>query len=168
MTYDGLMPPIFPSADLGPEPPAARVPAAQCRPTTLAGSLRVAVTRATRRLRLERSSEQITDGQYAALAALANRGPMSPTALAEDQNVQGPPMSRIIGALVEAGLARREEHPTDGRQVVVSVTEAGLVEVTETRRRRNVWLEARLAELTPADRETLARAALLLDRIATQ
>ena len=110
----------------------------------------------------------VLQAQIAALAALANRGPMSPTALAEDQNVQGPPMSRIIGALVEAGLARREEHPTDGRQVVVSVTEAGMVEVTETRRRRNVWLEARLAELTPADRETLARAALLLDRIATQ
>ncbi len=141
---------------------------AACRPAALAGDLRVAVTRVVRRLRLERSSEQITDGQYAALAALACRGPMSPTALAEDQHVQGPPMSRIVAALVDAGLARRDEHPTDGRQVVISVTEAGAAEVTETRRRRNVWLEARLAELTPADRETLARAAHLLDRIATQ
>ena len=150
------------------EPAATPVPARACRPPALAADLRVAVTRTMRRLRLERSSEQITDGQYAALATLANRGPMSPTALAEDQNVQGPPMSRIIGALVESGLARRDEHPTDGRQVVVSVTEAGLAEVHETRRRRNVWLESRLAELTPADRENLARAAHLLERIATE
>ena len=164
MTYDTDM--VSLSSNAGASAPAVR--RSDCRPPTLAGDLRVAVTYVVRRLRLERSSEQITDGQYAALAALANRGPMSPTALAEDQRVQGPPMSRIVGALVEAGLARRDEHPTDGRQVVVSVTEAGMVEVTETRRRRNVWLEARLAELTPADRETLARAAQLLDRIATQ
>lgn len=150
------------------DPATAAVRAAACRPPALAADLRVAVTRTVRRLRLERSSEQITDGQYAALAALANRGPMSPTALAEDQNVQCPPMSRIIGALVESGLARRDEHPTDGRQVVVSVTQAGRAEVDETRRRRNVWLESRLAELTPADRETLARAAHLLERIATE
>ncbi|WP_372594791.1 MarR family winged helix-turn-helix transcriptional regulator [Actinotalea sp.] len=163
------MPPIDPRPETGQDPALdTRVRPAQCRPTTLAGSLRVAVTRATRRLRLERSSEQITDGQYAALAALANRGPMTPTVLAEDQHVQGPPMSRIVARLVDAGLARRDEHPTDGRQVVISVTEAGMAEVTETRRRRNVWLEARLAELTPADREVLARAAVLLDRIATQ
>ncbi len=149
-------------------PAGTPVPAAACRPPALAADLRVAVTHAMRRLRLERSSDQITDGQYAVLAALANRGPMSPTALAEDQHVQGPPMSRTIGALVEAGLARRDEHPTDGRQVVVSVTPAGLSEVDETRRRRNVWLKSRLAELTPADRETLARAAQLLERIATE
>jgi len=164
MTYDKDMTSSSSTADA----PLPHVRRSDCRPPTLAGHLRVAVTHVVRRLRLERSSEQITDGQYAALAALANRGPMSPTALAEDQRVQGPPMSRIVGALVEAGLARRDEHPTDGRQVIVSVTEAGMAEITETRRRRNVWLEARLAELTSADREILARAAHLLDRIATQ
>lgn len=145
-----------------------KVTAAACRPTALAADLRVAVTHATRRLRLERSSEQISDSQYAALAALANRGPMSPTALAEDQRVQAPPMSRIVGSLVEAGLVRRDEHPTDRRQLVLSITDAGMAEVKETRRRRNEWLAQRLSQLDPADRETLARAAVLLERIATQ
>jgi DNA-binding MarR family transcriptional regulator len=144
------------------------VPASACRPAPLAGDLRVAVTHATRRLRLERSSDQITDGQYAALAALANRGPMTTTALAEDQHVQTPPMSRTVAALVEAGLVRRDEDPNDGRQTVLSITDAGLTEVKETRRRRNAWLAQRLAELDPADREVLARAAVLLERIATR
>ena len=148
--------------------PPDRPTAADCRAPALAGDLRVSVTHLVRRLRLERSSEQITDGQYATLAALANRGPMTPTALAEDQHVKPPPMTRTVNALVEAGLARRADHPTDRRQVIVSITDAGLREVKETRRRRNAWLAARLATLTPQEREVLARASALLDRIATR
>lgn len=144
------------------------VPAAACKPAPLAGELRLSLTRAVRRLRLERSSERITDGQYAALAALANRGPMTPTALAEDQHVQPPPMTRTINVLAEAGLVRRDDHPTDRRQVVVSITDAGLAEVKETRRRRNEWLAKRLATLEPAEREVLAQASAILRRLVEQ
>lgn len=144
------------------------VPAAACKPAPLAGELRLSLTRAVRRLRLERSSERITDGQYAALAALANRGPMTPTALAEDQHVQPPPMTRTINVLAEAGLVRRDDHPTDRRQVVVSITDAGLAEVKETRRRRNEWLAKRLATLEPAEREVLAQASVILRRLVEQ
>lgn len=136
--------------------------------TDLADDLRVAVTRAVRRIRQERSSDEITDGQYAVLAALACRGPMSPTALADEQHVQPPHMTRLVNALVVAGLVRRDEHPTDRRQVVVSITEAGAVEVHETRRRRNEWLGARLATHTPDERAVLAEAAVLLRRLAAQ
>lgn len=144
------------------------VPAAACKPAPLAGELRLSLTRAVRRLRLERSSERITDGQYAALAALANRGPMTPTALAEDQHVQPPPMTRTINVLAQAGLVRRDDHPTDRRQVVVSITDAGLAEVKETRRRRNEWLAKRLATLEPAEREVLAQASAILRRLVEQ
>jgi DNA-binding MarR family transcriptional regulator len=138
------------------------VAVAACRPLALAGDLRIALMYAVRRIRQERSSEQITDTQYAALAALANRGPMTPTALAEDQRVQPPHITRVINALVAAGLARRDTHPTDGRQVVVSITEAGEAEVRETRRRRNEWLARRLGRLDASEREVLARAVVLL------
>ena len=167
MTYDTYMPHAPVSRDEPVPRATTTVPASACRPAPLAGDLRVAVTRATRRLRLERSSDQITDTQYAALAALANRGPMTTTALAEDQHVQTPPMSRTVAALVDSGLVRRDEDPTDGRQTVLSITDAGMTEVKETRRRRNAWLAQRLAELDPADREILARATVLLERIAT-
>jgi DNA-binding MarR family transcriptional regulator len=142
--------------------------AADCRPATLASDLRVSLTHAVRRLRLERSSDAITDGQYAVLAALASRGPMTPSALAEDQHVQPPPMSRTINALVDAGLAERHEHPSDRRQVLVTITEAGHAEVRETRRRRTAWLTGRLAALTSEERATLARASVLLGRIAAK
>ena len=145
---------------------AATVTAAACRPLALAADLRVAVTHAVRRIRQERSSEQITDGQYAVLAALSNRGPMTPTALAEDQQVQPPHITRVINALVAAGLARRDRHPTDRRQVVVSITEAGQAEVRETRRRRNEWLAGRIKGFDQAEREVLSRAVVLLRRVA--
>jgi len=80
------------------------VSTAACRPVALAADLRVAVTHAVRRIRQERSSEQITDGQYAVLAALSNRGPMTPTALAEDQQVQPPHITRVINALVAVAV----------------------------------------------------------------
>ena len=150
MTYDRYMP---------------SVPGASCRPASLAGDLRVALTHTVRRLRMERSDETITDGQYAVLAALSNRGPMTPSALAEHEHVQPPPMTRTLNTLVAAGLVERGEHPTDGRQVLMSITEAGSAEVRETRRRRNAWLAARLAELDPAEREVLAQAAVLLRRV---
>lgn len=146
-------------------PQTPQVTSAACRPLALAGDLRVAITHAVRRIRLERSSEQITDGQYAVLAALSTGGPATPSALAEAEHVQPPHMTRVINALVDAGLARREGHPTDRRQVLVSITEAGEVEVRETRRRRNEWLAGRLASLEPHERELLAQAAVLLRRI---
>jgi DNA-binding MarR family transcriptional regulator len=143
-----------------------QVTAASCRPAALAGDLRVALVRAVRRMRLERSSEQITDGQYSALAALANRGPMTPSALAEHQHVQPPHMTRMVSALAGAGLVRRDADPSDGRQVFVSITPTGESEVRETRRRRNEWLAGRLAELGPDERELLARATVLLGRLS--
>jgi DNA-binding MarR family transcriptional regulator len=143
-----------------------KVSAASCRPAPLAGDLRVALVRAVRRMRLERSSEQITDGQYSVLADLANRGPLTPSALAEHQHVQPPHMTRTVSALVQAGLARRDADPSDGRQVLVSITNAGAAEVRETRRRRDEWLAGRLAALDPDERELLARATVLLGRLS--
>jgi DNA-binding MarR family transcriptional regulator len=138
----------------------------QCRPGTLAGELRIALVLAGRRLRLERSSEEITDGQYSVLALLSKHGAMTPGELAESDHVQPPSMTRTVARLVEVGLVQRAEHPTDRRQVLVTITPAGDREVRETRRRRDAWLARRLAELTPDERATLARAAEILRRIA--
>lgn len=150
-------------------PAAARAAAGpdRCRPGTLAGELRIALVLAGRRLRFERSSEEITDGQYSVLAALSKNGAMTPGELAERDHVQPPSMTRTVARLVEMGLVQRAEHPTDRRQVLVTITPAGDQEVRETRRRRDAWLSRRLAELTPAERATLAQAADILRRIAS-
>ena len=126
----------------------------------------MAIMRTSRRLRQERSTDDVTPGQYSVLAVLDRQGPLTPRELAAFEKVQPPSMTRTVAALADLGLVGRTEHPTDGRQVLVSLTPDGQVVVRETRRRRDAWLARRLAELTPAERETLAAAAALLHRVA--
>lgn len=134
-------------------------------PAVVASELRLVIALLVRRLRSARSSAVITDGQYGVLAALAWRGPMTPSALAEDQRVQPPPMTRTVNALAEAGLVRRDPHPTDRRQVLVSITPAGVAEVEETRRRRTEWIAQRIATFTVEERRRLVEATKLLERL---
>ncbi len=144
--------------------PARTTPAT--RPSSIAAELRVAVMHVSRRLRLERSTDDITPGQFTVLAVLDRHGPLTPSELAGHEKVSPPSMTRTLAALERSGLVARTDHPTDGRQVLVSLSPTGRREVTETRRRRDAWLARRLAELDPAEREILARAAVILTKVA--
>ena len=135
-------------------------------PGVLAAELRVALMRTVRRLRAEKSDADLTDGQYSVLAVLDRLGPRTPGEIAAHERVQPPSMTRTIAALTELGLVSRTEHPADRRQVLVALTDAGTATVRETRRRRDAWLARRLAALTPAERDVLARATEILRRIA--
>lgn len=132
----------------------------------LANELRTAVGRASRRIRAERGAAGLSDPQFTVLAWLDVRGPMTPGQLAEAERIQPPSMTRTVNGLVELGLVRKDEHPSDGRQVVVSLTPAGAAEVRETRHRRDVWLTGLLAAMTEAERAQLAAAVTLLHRVA--
>ncbi|MFP5347555.1 MAG: MarR family winged helix-turn-helix transcriptional regulator [Actinomycetes bacterium] len=143
----------------------AAVPIADMRPAALAAELRVALMRSVRKIRQQRSSDVITDAQYSVLAWLDKRGPLTPRELADFDHVQPPSMTRTVNCLAQAGLVERAGHPDDGRQVLVSLTEAGAQEVKETRRRRDAWLARQLAELEPREREVLAEAAQILRRV---
>jgi len=101
------------------------------------------------------------------LAWIHANGPLTPGALADIQRVQPPSMTRTVNALVELGLVAKSEHPTDGRQVIVSLTDAGASEVRETRRRRDAWLTKRLAAMGAPERAVLAEAAVLLRELAS-
>lgn len=75
-------------------------------------------------------------------------------------------MTRSVNALVESGYVAKMPHPSDGRQVVVEITDAGRDELVELRRRRDEWLAAQLATLDDADRQVLEQAAHILQRMA--
>ncbi|KQY23228.1 MarR family transcriptional regulator [Cellulomonas sp. Root485] len=132
----------------------------------LAGELRIAIGRASRRIRAERGEAGLTDPQFTVLAWLTKEGPLTPGQLAERERIQPPSMTRTVNSLVDLGLVAKAEHPTDGRQVVVSLTDAGVAEVDETRRRRDTWLADRLRQMTKDERALLVDAAELLRRIA--
>mgnify|MGYP001412463379 CR=1 FL=1 len=146
--------------------PAATVRPSECRPAPLAATLRVALARSWRRVRSERGEADLPDVQLSILVRLVSTGPTTPGEIAAFHRIRPPSATRAVKHLEELGLVSREPHPTDKRQVVVRVTDAGREEVRETMRRRDAWLARQLATFSPEERELLARAAALLTRIA--
>lgn len=132
----------------------------------LAVTLRDAITRLNRRVRQTRPVGDLTATQLSALATLQLAGAMTPRELADAERVRPPTMTKIVARLEERGLVQRTPHPTDGRQVILSVTSAGREMHGHIERAREEWLANRLAQLTADDRETLRRAAELLRWVA--
>ena len=104
--------------------------------------------------------------QLAALSTLYKCGPMTPGELAAREGVQPPSMTRVIAALEEFGYASRRPHPTDGRQAIVALTEEGRTFHDAQVSAREAWLDLRLAELDDEERDLLAKAAEIIDRMA--
>jgi DNA-binding MarR family transcriptional regulator len=137
----------------------------------LATALRISVSRLARRLRVERlglggTELVLSDIQLAALSALDRHEAMSPGELAEHEKVQPPSMTRVIAVLEERNLLRRAPHPTDRRQVILTVTPDGRAVVDRVRRRREAWLAQRLRELSPEEQATLQAAAPILEKLS--
>ncbi len=133
----------------------------------LASALRLSVMRLARRLRAERSDSALTLGQLSVLACLDRNGSMTPGELASYERVRPPQMTRLVASLDDTGLLVRTDHPTDGRQVVVSLSPDGVALVREDRRRRDAWLTQQLETLPVDDREVLRAAADVLERLAS-
>ena len=134
--------------------------------TGLASALRISVMRLARRLRAERSSEGLTVSQLSVLGIIDREGPLSPTQLAAIERVQPPSMTRVVAALEDLGLVRRDPHLTDGRQCLITLTERGGDLLAQDRSRRQAWLACRLQELSTAEREALLVAAPIIERLA--
>src|SRR3954451_18288827 len=133
----------------------------------LSSGLRMSVMRLARRLRNQRSDELgLPLAQLSALATLDRSGPMSPGELAVCEDGSAPSMTRVLAALVDAGLVARASHPTDGRQQVVSVTAEAHELLEADRRRRDAWLAQRLGDLTDVERRALLAAAPVLAKLA--
>ena len=137
--------------------------------TGLASSLRISVARLSRRLRSERDpdAELLPVGQLSVLGSLFRNGPSTVGQLAVVERVQPPSMTRTVNCLVDEGYAVRRPHDTDGRQVLVDLTDKGREILLADRRRRDAWLAQRLRELTPDERALLREVAPLLQRLAT-
>lgn len=134
--------------------------------TALASTLRLSVMRLARRMRAQRAETSLTLSQLAALATLERHGALAPGELAAHEKVQPPSMTRLLAVLEQQGLVTRAPHATDGRQVVVSVSAAGVALLREDRRRRDAWLAQRLRALDPEELAVLRRAADILDALA--
>lgn len=134
----------------------------------LASELRLSVMRLRRRLASERHPDNVLSmNAMAVLGALYRNGELTVGDLAKIEMVQPPSMTRTVNCLVDGGFASRRPHDTDGRQVLVELTEKGRTTLLADRARRDEWLTQRLRDLTPDERAVLRSAAPILERLAS-
>ncbi len=107
-----------------------------------------------------------TSARLSALSVLVFGGPQSLGGLASAEGVAGPTMTRIVDGLCAAGLAERQRHPSDGRSVAITATDAGERLMRAAAQRRISAISAAINGLPPADRRRLAAVVGLLDPLA--
>jgi len=133
----------------------------------VAGALRVSIGLLVRRLRQVQAEGELTLPETSALARLDRGGPATPSALAKLEQISPQSMGATLRALEARGLVERRPDPEDGRQVVISATEAGLQAL---RNRRNARTEALAQALstgfTRSELKELMAVAPLLERLA--
>lgn len=119
-----------------------------------------------RRLAREDAVSGVGPAQLSALSVLIFGGPHRVSDLADAERVAVPTMSRVVAALEHRGLARRAPDPEDGRVAMIRATAAGLAALEQARRARLALLRQGIDELTPRERDVLAQAAELMERLA--
>lgn len=133
----------------------------------IVGRLRFVTMRLGRLLRQHADPETgLSQGAISALGTVTRCGPVTLGRLAELERVQPPSMTKIVARLEEEGLVVREIDPDDRRVARVRSTPAAAEVLAELRSRRNEYLAARLAELSPAELATLEAALPALERLA--
>lgn len=123
--------------------------------------------RLARRLRNEREDTSLSLNQLSAMGTLARLGPITLGELASAERIQPPSMTRTVSALEQRGLVARESDSDDRRLVIVRLSDEGKRMLAADRRRRDAWLNQRLRELTPDEREVLRRAVPVLEKLAS-
>ncbi len=133
-------------------------------PAALASYLRLGITRLARKLRRE-GDTGVTPTLLAALSTIDRHGPMTPGSLAAHEQVEKPTITRLLAALEQRGLVGRAPDPLDGRIAWIQVTPDGRKLLQRTRRRKDEYLAKRIKHLSDEERNTLERAAELLERL---
>jgi DNA-binding MarR family transcriptional regulator len=131
-------------------------------PETVVPALTQAIRQLLRRLRADANPGDLNLSQTAALARLDENGGMTTADLARTEAMKPQSMSAILASLEQEGLVERTPHPTDGRQILFSLTAQGV----EARRKRSAakqdWLLAAVAKLDSDEQQTLLSAAAII------
>lgn len=132
---------------------------------SIADRLHSAAVHLLRRLRRQDEAMGLTGPRASALSVMVFGGPVTLGALAQAEQVSAPTVTRLVVGMERDGLVRREKDPKDGRVVWLHATAKGARLLHAGRRRRVAALEADMAALAPPERDTLAAAAEILERV---
>ena len=134
-------------------------------PTELADRLHSAAIRLLRTVRSVDMESGISGPRLSVLSVLVFRGPATITELAHAEQVKPPTISRMIKDMEWAGLVERRPDPSDGRVHRIRATRRGRGVLHEGRVRRVNALAESLKALDQNDRDTVAAAVTILERL---
>ena len=130
-----------------------------------ANRLHSAAIHLLRRLRKQDEAMGLSQARASALSVVVFGGPVTIGDLAHAEHVSAPTMTRLVIGMERDGLVRRESDARDGRIVWLKPTTKGTRILHEGRQRRVAVLAEQLATLSERDRQTLASASEILERL---
>lgn len=133
---------------------------------SLAKDIRALVGKLKRRLREQAAPGDLTPSQISVLLRLEREGAATTSSLARLEGMRPQSMGAVIAPLEAAGLVSGTPDPKDGRQTILSLTDACRKWVEEGRAARQDWLTRTLeARLSRQEQDTLGEAITLLKRL---
>ena len=116
-----------------------------------------------RRIRRGDDEVGLSAPRLSALSVIRYRGPISLTELAKAESVTAPTMTRLVHALVGAGLVEKSGDEKDNRVVLLRATEAGHHTLEIARAKRLAALDTLLAQLDGPERKVVEDAVSVLE-----
>ena len=136
------------------------------RTSALATEIRALIGKLKRRLREQAGVGDLTPSQISVLLRLEREGPATTSNLARLEGMRPQSMGTLVAPLQAAGLVSGAPDPTDGRQTLLSLTDACRKSVQEGRAARQDWLTRSLqTRFSLKEQESLAEAIELLKRL---
>jgi DNA-binding MarR family transcriptional regulator len=105
---------------------------------------------------------QISLSAVATLATLDSSGPCRLTELAGREGISQPSMTAMVSRLERQGLVERRHDPSDGRIVLVAITDAGQDMLRRRGTARVAFLSSLMSALDPTEQRALADASAAL------
>lgn len=99
------------------------------------------------------------------MAVIVHSSGITPSSLADLEQVRRPTITRVVNGLVERGLVRRNPHPDDKRASIIVATENGSTAWLDGQLRIVAPLAERIAGLDDSERAQLEAILPLLDNL---
>ncbi|RAJ87986.1 DNA-binding MarR family transcriptional regulator [Chitinophaga dinghuensis] len=130
-------------------------------------ALRQLVTAMNKRLRKQISNpEHLSIAELNVVGMLMQQKEMLPSELGAQLHISSQFMSQVLKRLLDLGYISRRISPEDKRKNLISLTKAGVQKVEHTRREREEWLAAQIAEIfTSKEKDTIKSTLALLKRL---
>jgi DNA-binding MarR family transcriptional regulator len=135
-------------------------------PDAVASAVADSVSLLFRRLRQPMAAGELTLPERSALSKIERNSPTTAAALAKLEQISPQSMGATLAGLESRGLISRTSDPSDGRRVMLAVTDAGRAAMIAKRAARTaLFAEALTTHFTPEELEQLLAAAPLLERL---